>query len=75
MGPNDRIHKIVEDLGYCCPYAFFGCNQRKSDSKRKLAQKSGLSISTIKFNKRKFNSGEMKCEEKINCQRGNFEEA
>lgn len=70
--PNDRIHKNVEALGYCCPYGFFGCNQRRSDSTTKLARKADLGYSTIKFNRRKIREGEMTCEGKENCMKPDF---
>lgn len=70
---NDRIHKNVTALGYCCPYGFFGCNKRKSDSVSKLAQKADVAHSTIEFNKRKIRNGLMECEGKEGCLRQQFE--
>lgn len=71
--PNDRIHAAAEAIGYCCPYGFFGCNQRKSDSYTKLGKKLSLSKETIKFNLRKIRQGKLACEKKEGCRRDEFQ--
>lgn len=70
---NDKIHDNTKALGYCCPYAFFGCNQRKTDSKAKLAGKAGVSLRTITYCKLRIKQGDMKCEDKPNCRAAEIE--
>lgn len=70
---NDKIHNNVEALGYCCPYAFFCLNQRKSDSKAKLAQKASVSERTITYCRSKLADGTMLCELKPNCRAAEIE--
>jgi transposase len=64
---NDRIGKAVKDLGYCCLRRFFDCHTHKSDSNRKMANKLGVAITTIEYNKKKLKEGFIHCECRQNC--------
>jgi hypothetical protein len=70
---NDKIHAKVKELGYCCPYGFFGCNQRKSDSLVKLSTKLDLSVRTISYCRDKIRQGEIRCENQPNCRAAEIE--
>lgn len=65
---NERVTKACQDIGYCCPYAFFTINSSKRDRNKALAKKLNLSESAIEFNKRKLKNGGFKCENEPNCQ-------
>ena len=69
MGPNDKINKKAQELGFCCAYAFFKHYSGKRDSHKRLADKTGLGLSTIQYNRRKIRNGEMGCAGESNCQR------
>lgn len=70
---NDKIHNKAKELGYCCPYAFFALNQRKSDSLVKLAIKLDVSVRTISYCREKIREGELKCLDQPNCRAAEIE--
>lgn len=65
---NDRITKIAVDLGYCCPFAMFKDKEGPRDTHNRVADKLGLSYSTIRFNRRRIRNGELICSNLANCQ-------
>ena len=54
---------IVFGLGYCCEWAFFKTYKRTG----RIADRLGVGDRAIRYHKRMFKDGELKCEGCTNC--------
>jgi hypothetical protein len=77
MGTRDNrdtlIDKQARALGYCCLYAFFLLNPKKSHNREansisRLAKKLGMSTNAIEHHKRRLVQGDLVCDKCENCQ-------
>lgn len=64
---NDRIHGIAKEKGFCCPFGMLKKMEGPKDSHNRVAQKTGLSYSAVKFNRRRIKEGSLVCAKKENC--------
>lgn len=55
---------VCEGLGYCCLWAFFRRNWRRTSV---IADRLGCATSTIRYHKADFKAGVMECEGCKNC--------
>lgn len=55
---------VVEELHYCCPWAFLRRNWRRTQV---IADRLGLATSTIRYAKADFKSGKLQCEGCSKC--------
>lgn len=60
-------HLVVEELGYCCEWAFFSLFRQTT----KISERLGVSRQAIKKRKALRREGCIKCEGKPNCLRHN----
>jgi hypothetical protein len=67
--PNDKINKAAQEQGYCCAYGYLCAHTGKRDSHKRIANKLGLGVATIEFNRRKIRNGEMVCPGLPKCQK------
>lgn len=58
---------VTEGLHYCCLWAFFKRNWRRTQV---IADRLGCSTSAIRYAKASFKAGELKCENCKNCLKG-----
>ena len=59
------IQLITEDLGYCCPYFFF-CRYKQTQV---IADRLGMSPSTVRAAKAKVRDKKLVCENSSRCLR------
>ena len=64
---NDKINKKTTELGYCCPFAYFHLNQRKSDSLTKLSRKLDVSERTVSYCRARVRDGDIRCQGLATC--------
>lgn len=67
---NEKLIKHAKDEGYCCMWAFLEANREVYTSVLvKLAREAGFPITprAIRYQRRAFRKGEIKCEELENC--------
>ncbi len=55
---NEQITAIAKSLGFCCAKRMLQIMER--DKHKRVARVTGLSVSTIRFNRYKLRDGEMK---------------
>lgn len=67
---NHQVDKKVQQLDFCCPFAYFKLRVRPQDTIGGLARELGVCRATIKYNRAKLRDGQIKCHRRDACLAG-----
>jgi transposase-like protein len=62
---NEKVTKKCQDLGFCCPYAYF--TEREGKTHKRVAKELDVAVDTVRYNRRRLKDDNLKCQASEEC--------